>query len=164
MNGVLELSQIASGNYVPEVRWVNLEALMKNLIGNCEASLNKDGIPILWTIKGNPNVGFDYHIMESLLYQLIHNALKFTRNWGTVKIRLSIQDKKIQCLVADTGIGIAPEDYRHIFVSFRQIDDGMTRKFGGVGLGLSIVKSYVDLLGGEVMVRSLLGKGSLFFM
>ena len=91
---------------------------------------------------------------------LINNAKKFTRRFHSSFVR-RLRDEK-WLIVADTGIGIAEKDLPAIFDKFRQVDSSLNRSYGGAGLGLYIVKKYADLLGGEVAVDSVPGKGSTF--
>jgi len=93
---------------------------------------------------------------------LIGNALKFTEQ-GFVTYGYEIKNNKLQFYVEDTGIGISKEMHKEIFKRFRQIETTNVRQFGGSGLGLAISKAYVELLGGKMWVKSVLGKGSTFY-
>ena len=104
----------------------------------------------------------DRERLHQVFNNLISNALKFTTE-GYIELGCSIQDKRIQFHVKDTGIGIAPQNYSIIFDRFRQVEASMTRKFGGNGLGLAITKNLVELMGGKIWLESELGKGSTFF-
>lgn len=97
-----------------------------------------------------------------ILTNLIVNALKFTKA-GSVSFGYRIQGQELLFSVEDTGIGIPPEMHEEIFKRFRQVESTITRQFGGSGLGLSISKAYVELLGGKMWLESELGKGSTFY-
>jgi signal transduction histidine kinase len=99
--------------------------------------------------------------LTQCLTNLAGNALKFTRQ-GRVDISVELVGDELIYRVADTGIGIAPQDLEHIFTEFRQVDTTITREFGGTGLGLSISKKFVERLGGRIWVESEFGKGSTF--
>jgi len=99
--------------------------------------------------------------IRQVLDNLIKNAIKFTDN-GEITLRAEYHETHLLVSLKDTGIGISKQDHKVIFDRFRQVEDHRTRLFGGNGLGLSISKEIVELLGGELWVESELGKGSTF--
>jgi signal transduction histidine kinase len=104
----------------------------------------------------------DWTKLKRILLSLLNNALKFTEE-GEVKLSISsAEDGTVSFVVSDTGIGIPEEHIPLIFEKFRQLDGSMTRRYGGTGLGLTITKNLVDLLGGVITVESTVGKGSVF--
>jgi CheY-like chemotaxis protein len=100
---------------------------------------------------------------EQAVWNLVHNAVKFTPPGGAVKVRLRYLNGQAEIEVTDTGIGISPEFQPFVFERFRQADGGITREHGGLGLGLAIVRSLVEMHGGTVGVESAgLDQGSTF--
>lgn len=99
--------------------------------------------------------------LSQILNNLIQNAIKFTKV-GEIIIGCDNLKDTVLFYVQDSGIGISPEHQKIIFSRFRQIENHLTRKHGGIGLGLSISKEIVELLGGELWVESDLGRGSKF--
>jgi signal transduction histidine kinase/CheY-like chemotaxis protein len=102
-----------------------------------------------------------------VMTNLLSNAVKFTPNGGSIRLEASLRKEEeaaclIQVDVADTGIGITPQQMPRIFSSFQQADSSISRKFGGTGLGLAISKSIVELMGGNIQVSSKPGEGSTF--
>jgi signal transduction histidine kinase len=93
---------------------------------------------------------------------LVSNAIKFTEA-GSVRMRAKLEDGNFLVAVADTGLGIAPEDRERVFGEFQQVDSSSTRKKGGTGLGLAIARRIVELHGGRIWVESTLGEGSTFY-
>jgi signal transduction histidine kinase len=99
--------------------------------------------------------------LKIVLKNLIGNAIKFTDE-GEVSTSAYAQGEGIGFLISDTGIGIPSEARSLIFEPFRQVDGSMTRRYGGVGLGLYIVRQLLELLGGSISLESEIGKGSTF--
>jgi signal transduction histidine kinase len=131
----------------------------------------KDSIPPDWV---KPNVNLVWEVESALLLlrsdrgklkkvlrNLVHNALKFT-DQGSVTVKVTTANGWIDFAVSDTGIGMSPEALPFIFDMFRQVDGSTTRRYGGVGLGLYIVKQLVRGLGGDINVTSTHGEGSTF--
>jgi CheY-like chemotaxis protein len=104
----------------------------------------------------------DQEKLFSILTNLIKNALKFTKR-GSVEFGCSLKDGKYEFYVKDTGIGIPNDKLSIIFERFIQADSGLSREFEGAGLGLSIAKAFVEMLGGEIWLESEIGIGSCFY-
>src|SRR5207249_3387091 len=110
-----------------------------------------------------PELDTDRVKLQEIVRNLVDNAVKFTED-GTVSVSARPGDElgRVTIEVTDTGTGIAPEDVGSIFDAFHQLGESSTRRTGGVGLGLSIVKQLTEALGGMVSVTSRLGEGSTF--
>ena len=93
---------------------------------------------------------------------LNENAIKYNRTSGTVTIKMEEYQKKLYFSVSDTGVGIPKESLDRIFERFYRVDKGRNKKVGGTGLGLSIVKHIVQFYNGQIQVKSVVGKGSIF--
>jgi signal transduction histidine kinase len=104
----------------------------------------------------------DKEKVRVVLDNLVSNAVQFTPAGGQVRVKVGRRGQDIEMSVIDTGIGISSQDLDRIFERFYQVDDHMTRKQGGMGLGLSIVKELAELHGGRVWVESVPGRGSRF--
>jgi CheY-like chemotaxis protein len=104
----------------------------------------------------------DNDLVIKILCQLLDNAVKFTHQ-GTITVTYEIVNNNLQFSVCDTGIGISDENKNHIFESFIQEDIATTRKYEGSGLGLTISRGFVKLLGGKIWLESEKGKGSDFY-
>lgn len=109
-----------------------------------------------------PLVQADPSRLEQILINLLSNAYKYTPEAGHIAVRAWVQDGYVACSVSDTGIGMSPEDQSCLFTKFFRSECATVREVPGTGLGLCIVKSLVQLQGGEIEVESQLGKGSIF--
>ena len=107
-------------------------------------------------------VSADLERVRQIALNLLSNAIKFTGEGGRVTVDAVREDDFVRVSVSDTGIGIEAGDISRLFLAFSQLDGGYKRKFGGTGLGLSICKRLVELMGGEISVRSEPGAGSVF--
>jgi len=164
INDVLDLSKIEAGRISVEREEVDLSVLIKELAENM--SRLTEGKPLRIDYKAAPDLPLiesDSGKIKQILVNLLSNAIKFTPE-GRITIEAKVSPAKggIEVAVRDTGIGIKPEVLPKIFDAFYQFDADSTREFGGVGLGLRIVKDLVDLLQGEIRVESEYGKGSTF--
>lgn len=168
INNLLDFSKLEAGKFTIEEREFSFrEAIDKTIAMNLN-QVNEKGLKLLLNISPEiPEriVGDELRISQ-ILTNLINNAVKFTSVGQivvdvvkTVEINHSIE---LFFTVMDTGIGIAQEDMDKLFKSFSQVDASITRRFGGSGLGLTIVKELVELMDGEIHVESEKGKGSIF--
>ncbi|SMP00519.1 PAS domain S-box protein [Shimia sagamensis] len=165
VNDVLDLSSLSSAEEMPKQAPFNLKELIQDVVeslqGNATQSQNALSVDFLTPDLG-PVTG-DRGSLQRCVVNLVGNALKFTRG-GSVAIeveRLAGTDF-IEFRVADTGVGIAPENLSRIFEEFVTIDTSFDRENSGTGLGLAITKRLIERNGGELEADSLLGEGSLF--
>ena len=112
--------------------------------------------------KGVPAFFADFERTQQVLRNLLSNAIKFTSERGTIRVRCYAAGEGVAVEVIDNGIGIPKDAIPRLFDRFYQVDASSTRKFGGTGIGLNIVKSLLDLMGGRIEVESESGKGSTF--
>jgi PAS domain S-box-containing protein len=152
---LLDVSRIIQGKLRLNVRAVDLLSVIEAAIDTvCPAALAKNIQlqPVLDPAAGT--VFGDSDRLQQIVWNLLSNAVKFTPKGGRVQIRLERVHSHVEIVVADTGKGISPEFLPYVFERFRQADSSITRSFGGLGLGLSIVRNLVDLHGGSVHVES----------
>ena len=137
---------------------------MKEVLSELKLQANSKGLNLtLEMAEPQQLVMADSHRIRQVVINLISNALKFTETGGvTIRCMLLEHYDMIRVSVHDTGIGISPAALGYIFEAFRQADGSTTRRFGGTGLGLTIVRKLIELQGGEVSVESILGQGSTF--
>jgi PAS domain S-box-containing protein len=160
INDLLDISQISQGKLNFNISDVNLETTVNAAIETVRLAAEAKSIQIktelpsvALTVKGDANR------LQQVVWNLLTNAIKFTNHGGSITIRLKRIGKKAQLTVSDTGKGIEPEFLSRIFEYFYQEDSSITRRFGGLGLGLAIAKHIVELHGGIVRAKSL-GEGT----
>jgi signal transduction histidine kinase len=162
INATLDLNRLEAGRINLDLEPTDLSELMKTLHRETGESQNDPNLRLIWDVPETlPIVSTDPAKLRVALKNLLANALKFT-DAGSVTVRVAVDANEVEFTIADTGVGIAPDALPIVFEAFRQADSSSTRRFGGVGLGLYIVRRLVDLLGGQVDVESELGRGSTF--
>lgn len=161
---VLDVSRITSGKFTFERRPVDLAAVARAAITALHPTAAARKVEILTSFPpAVPPIAGDEGRLQQVIWNLISNALKFTPKGGSVTVRIAQTGSVVSLSVHDTGEGIEPEFLPFIFEPFRQADTSTTRTHGGIGLGLSIVRSIVELHGGRVTAASEgSGRGSTF--
>lgn len=167
INDILDYSKLATGKLRLESRVFSPRDVVNDVVKLFELKATEKGLYILSNIDQSlPEyvTGDDFRLRQVLI-NLLSNAIKFT-NQGSIIISVAVLRKtdesvKIQFTVADTGIGIPPEMQSQIFEEFTQADSGISRRFGGTGLGLTIVKKLVELQGGEISLTSEPNEGTI---
>ena len=169
VDDVLDFSKIEAGKLVIEIGDFDLRDLIERLLAMMCPRAEEKQLKMLTMVSPEIPVRMrgDSGRLRQVLVNLVGNAIKFT-NQGTVEVRVSLQDEsaaqvQVRFSVSDTGIGIAKSDQTALFQKFSQVDPSMTRKSGGTGLGLAICKQLVELMGGQIGVRSQEGSGSEFW-
>ena len=169
---IIDISMIETEQIKIQNRKVDINSILfeiKEIIN--EEKLKVDKTDINLVLNTNPEIAHTYILTDSrklkqVLIILLKNALKFTNSgsieFGFAEIKKD-QSMFLKFFVKDTGIGIAKNQYDVIFNIFRQIEDTHTRNYGGAGIGLTIAKKIIEILGGEIWVESELGKGSTFY-
>ena len=162
---LLDMSRIISGKVALDARPIDLGDVVRAAIETVRPTAAAKRIDV--RIAAAPTERFpatgDFNRLQQVFWNLLSNAVKFTPREGTVAVAIGLQHSLWQVDVSDTGEGMSPEFLPYVFDRFRQADASTTRKYGGLGLGLSIVKQLVELHGGAVRARSDgLGRGSTF--
>jgi PAS domain S-box-containing protein len=161
---VLDVSRIISGKIRLDVQPVELPLVVHNAIATVQPAADAKGVRVQTIV--DPRVGpvsGDPDRLQQVTWNLLSNAVKFTPKDGRVQVRVERVNSHIDIVVSDTGVGIAAEFLPFVFERFRQADAGTTRKTGGLGLGLSIVRHIVEMHGGSIeAVSEGEGKGATF--
>jgi len=168
INDLLDFSKIKAGKLVFENIDFNLKEFIWNIFESYKLQLDSSRVELILNIDENipAYVNGDYNRLTQILNNLLSNAQKFTDS-GQIMINLKkiSEDEgyaQIQFEISDTGIGISPEKIGYIFEPFQQGETHISRRYGGTGLGLTIVKQLIELHGGSIRVSSQQGKGTTF--
>jgi signal transduction histidine kinase len=167
ISDIVDISKIAAGQITIRKSTVPVSQFLDNI----RAQHLQNADEKMLTFKSNcycNESGSDVFVLadqerlQQIFNNLISNALKFTSE-GYIEIGCRSKSDWVEFHVKDTGIGIPPEFHDKIFDRFRQVEGSFTRKYGGNGLGLSISKNLIELMGGKIRVESEVGKGSAFY-
>ncbi len=168
INDIIDISKIESGqiDYKPKVFSIN--NMMDKLYTQFNLLRRNNKSNIEFTLEKGPKnkkdrIYSDPYMLEQILFNLLTNAFKYT-NKGTIVLGYKKNEKNntLEFYVKDTGMGVAKEKQKLIFDRFRQADEGKTKSYGGTGLGLTISKKLVDIMGGDITIESQQKKGSIF--
>jgi signal transduction histidine kinase/CheY-like chemotaxis protein len=155
IDDLLDVSRIVSGNLHLDVRPVDLSSVIEAAITVIRPAVEAKSIRL--TFRYEPSIGpisADSARLQQIVWNLLSNAVKFTPEHGSIEVRLERVSDHARLTVRDTGKGISPEFLPRVFDRFRQADSSSTRHFGGLGLGLAIVRHLVELHGGTVQAES----------
>ena len=161
---LLDLSRIEAGAATQDPRPVQIEDLLASIVDflGAQARRKKQKLTLEKLSENIPAFKADPLSLESIFGNLVTNAINYTPENGTITVRIEYVDQKICVDVEDTGFGIAPKYHDKIFDRFYRVKDKNTRYITGTGLGLPIVKSLVDALGGTITLESEVEKGTSF--
>jgi signal transduction histidine kinase len=164
ISDILDLSKIDAGKMELVFENISVPETLNHTFVMVEEMANKNKVSL------NKELATELEFIEAdkqrfiqILFNLLSNAIKFNmKNDGTVTVTSKREGDMAKFSVSDTGIGIKEEDKNKLFNDFEQLDSGISRKYGGAGLGLAITKKLVELHGGKIWVESELGVGSTF--
>ena len=171
INDILDLSKVEAGHTELVITDFEIKTALAEVRTIVEALVNKKRLSLEVEVEdGLPTLRADQGKLKQVLYNLLSNAIKFTAEGGGIRVTArraaEIEAREsgswIEIAVADTGIGLRPEDRERIFGEFEQVDSAYTRSQEGTGLGLALSRKLVELHGGWIWVESELGKGSTF--
>ncbi|OPY20947.1 MAG: aerobic respiration control sensor protein ArcB [Methanomethylovorans sp. PtaU1.Bin093] len=163
INNILDVSNIEAGKTNLELEDIHLEGLVQDVMTEMSSFASKKNIALQMELDPQvESIRVDRNKLQQILINLVSNAIKFGKEKGFVKIRSKQMHDTLHIEVIDNGIGISTEDQQRLFKPFIQLDSSSTRKYKGNGIGLYIVKQFVDLHGGNVWLESEIGKGSTF--
>jgi len=151
---LLDISRIMSGKLTLELERVDLGSVVEAALESIRPAAVAKDIRLHPAIDSTSNVMGDPTRLQQIVWNLLSNAVKFTPKGGSVQVLVTGRDASVEVVVTDTGKGIPADFLPHVFERFRQAEGSVARKYGGLGLGLSIVKHLVELHGGSIDVFS----------
>jgi PAS domain S-box-containing protein len=163
INNLLDITRTDSGFLVPHMKNYNIIELVEDITMSVAEFAESKGISLIFDTDCEEKItAVDPDKLERIILNLLSNALKFTNHGGEILVNIATEEDFITISIKDSGIGI-PEDKLHfIFERFRQVDKSFTRNHEGSGIGLSLVKSFVEMHSGTITVISTIGQGSEF--
>jgi signal transduction histidine kinase len=160
LNNIVDLWRIKEGQLRTDSKEIHFEAVIDEAIHHVQQLAIERNVKIEKDLEGATEpVRTDLAKLTQVMTEVIGNAVKFTLQ-GTVAITAEKNEEGLVCQVADTGIGIATDDLKKVFEEFFQVDESATSGFRGAGLGLSVAKKLMELLGGSIDVTSEIGRGT----
>ncbi|HEY1375735.1 MAG TPA: ATP-binding protein [Gemmataceae bacterium] len=161
---LINLARIESGAEALDCQAVPLESAVRDCLDRHRPRAEANGLRLEVAAPAGPSVTAwaDEEAVDTILDNLVDNAIKYTQAGGRVAVRWRAADGRSVVEIEDTGIGIPERDQSRVFERFYRVDRARARELGGTGLGLSIVKHLVQAMGGEVGVRSAMGRGTTF--
>jgi PAS domain S-box-containing protein len=166
LNLIIDISRIESGDWNLNIYPMDLIEQIMYIVNRFKDLAAEKNLTIDFIAEHNSyDVNSDQHTIESILHNIVDNAVKFTSSGGvTINFSTEIENNIEYAIikVVDTGIGIPDEKIDFIFEEFRQVSEGLVRNYDGVGLGLTLTKKFVVMLGGTIEVTSKLNEGSCF--
>ena len=155
IDDLLDVSRIVSGKLNLDVRPLDIASVTRAAINVVRPAADAKGITLdYWAEPGLGAISADSARLQQIIWNLLSNAVKFTPHGGKISVRLEQDGSDVLVTIQDTGQGIEPEFLPRVFDRFRQADSSTTRSFGGLGLGLAIVRHLVELHGGTVSAHS----------
>lgn len=162
INEILDMAKIEAGKMTLAFESVDLIETSQAVGATIRSLLHEKNVRLIWDVPATlPPIEADPVRIRQILINLLSNAVKYTHQ-GSVCLTIKPEKSHVHILVADTGIGIAPEDYETVFAAFEQIDNSTTRSAGGTGLGLPITKWLVNMHDGEIWFESEVNQGTTF--
>jgi PAS domain S-box-containing protein len=155
IDDLLDMNRLVSGNLRVELAPVDVDATLQMVVQGLQPAADAKGVKVRVTMK-RPAVRAlaDARRLQQILWNVLHNAIKFTPKGGCVSVRVDERNDHVNVIIQDTGQGISCDFLPHVFERFRQEDSSTTRESLGLGLGLSIVKHLVELHGGTIRASS----------
>jgi len=161
INTILDLSKIEAGSLRLNIAPVDVCDLVNSSLALVSSLARAGNITLTTDLPpGCPEIPGDFMKLKQVLLNILSNAIKFTPTGGRIETRVVVGDATATITISDTGVGIAPDDLERVTLPFFQVENTLSRKFAGSGLGLSIARELVNLHGGKLEIDSTEGQGT----
>lgn len=165
INNIIDITKIESGFFEIHLKNCNIVSIVEDITLSVAEYIESKEIVFLFDTDVEEKLSAcDPDKVERIMLNLLSNAIKFTKSGGSISVNVFEREEAVEIVVSDTGIGIPKDKQELIFQRFRQVDTSLTKVQEGSGIGLSLVKSLVDMHGGNISVQSEYGKGSKFIV
>jgi signal transduction histidine kinase len=165
INNLIDITRIDSGFFNLKLTNVNIVSIVEEITLSVASFIESRNIELVFDTDVEERItACDPDKIERVIFNILSNAIKFTDAGGKITVNIFDGAENINISIKDTGIGISEENQKKIFERFLQVDDSLSRNHEGSGIGLSLVKSFVEMHGGEIFVESTYGKGSNFII
>jgi two-component system, cell cycle sensor histidine kinase PleC len=161
INDILDMSKIEAGRMKLDMEQLDLSKTLAESLRVVSGRADDKNLALDADIEGNIPVVADRRAIKQIIVNLLSNAVKFTPDGGKVVVRSRLRNDSIMLMIADTGIGIAPQSLARLGRPFEQVESQLTKTYHGSGLGLAIARSLTHLHGGSMRLRSRLGSGTV---
>ena len=163
INNIIDISKMGAGTFTPKLQPCNIVEVIEDITMSVAEYIKGNNLSIIFdTEEEEIETVCDIEAIERVMLNLLSNAVKYSKETGHIMVNVLKQKDDVIIEVSDDGIGIAKENQELIFKRFAQVDKSLTRKCEGSGIGLSLVKSLIEIQRGNISVESELGKGSIF--
>ena len=164
INDILDMTKIEAKGMKLNLAFFSPVGTIKEVINIIEPLANEKNIQIELINKFEGEIFIDYQKLKQIIYNLLGNAIKFSYENSKVIIKIYKKEKNVYIEIKDFGIGIEKKNHDKVFEKFVQLDNIYTKKYSSTGLGLTITKEFVKMLGGEINLKSELNKGTTFIL
>ena len=165
INNIIDITKIESGYFEIHLKNCNIISIVEEITLSVAEYIQSNGITLLFdTDVEEKLIACDPDKIERIMLNLLSNAYKYTKWGGSIFVNVFDRKETVEIVVSDTGIGIPKDKHELIFQRFRQVDPSLTKEHEGSGIGLSLVKSLIDMHEGNISVESEYGKGSKFIV
>lgn len=162
INEILDISKLEANAMTLNKVIFSMSRAVSEVVNIVKPLADKKSVYIETNISKDKEIFADFQKLRQILYNLLSNAIKFSPKKGKIEVNIYFKNDNMFMEIQDEGIGITPKDHNRIFEKFVQLENTYTKKESSTGLGLTITKQFVEMHGGEITVKSSIGKGSAF--